>query len=346
MSVPSVSPFPDRSREVRLVRTPVGRLPVASDFEVVAAPLAEPGPEDVLVRNLFFHVYSSIRMLIAGGVEGTPFTPLNPGDTLGSGAVGEVLRAPAGSGLRPGDLVSHWLGFREYAVLPEQACTRLDGTLADPAGYLEQGWTAYASLTRGVQLRGGETVFVTGGASSIGSMAGPIARQLGAGRVIGGTGSAAKAERMVAELGYDAAVVRGGEPLEQQLAKAAPDGVDIVVDNVGGEALAAAVTVANEGARFVLIGALAGQLSPDSDGNSAPVTLDLFPVLLKKITLRGYSADDDTEHEPEWRRKFADWLNEGRISFPHERIRGIEAAPDAIADVIAGRYFGTVLVEV
>jgi 2-alkenal reductase len=331
---------------VRLVRTPVGRLPAASDFEVVTAPPAEPGPGDVLVRNLFFHVYSSVRMLIAGGVEGTPFTPLGPGDALGSAAVGEVVHAPAGSRLRPGDLVGHWLGFREYAVVPEASCTRLDGTLPDPAAYLEQGWTAYAALTRGVDLRPGDTVFVTGGASSIGSMAGQIARLLGAGRVVGGTGSAAKAARMVAELGYDAAVVRGGEPLDKQLAQAAPDGVDVVLDNVGGAPLAAAVTAANEGARFVLIGALAGQLSPETNGDSAPVTLDLFPVLLRKITLRGYSADDDAAHEPEWRRKFGDWLSAGRISFPHERIRGIEAAPDAIEGVIAGRYFGTVLVEV
>lgn len=340
------SPNPRTSREVRLARTPAGRLPEAADFEVVQVPMPTPGSGQVLVRNLFFHVYSSVRMLIAGGVEGTPFTPLRPGDTLGSAAVGEVVQAPADSGLRPGDLVSHWLGFREYCAVSVGACTRLGDVLPDPAAYLSQGWTAYAALTRGVRLRPGDTVFVTGGASSIGSMAGQIARLLGAGRVIGGTGSAAKAEQMVARLGYDAAVVRGGEtPLAEQLAQAAPDGIDVVVDVVGGEPLGAAVATAAEGARFVLIGALAGQLAPETDGNSAPVTLDLFPVLLRKLVLRGYSADDDAEHEPGWIERFGEWLRAGRIVFPHERIQGIEAAPDALAGVIHGRYFGTVLVE-
>ncbi|MBR7831884.1 NADP-dependent oxidoreductase [Actinospica durhamensis] len=341
--MPSV-PRPGSSREVRLVRRPTG-LPAATDFEVVDAALPVLGDGDVLVRNRFFHVHSSVRMLIAGGVEGTPFTPLNPGDTLGSAAVGEVVEAPASSGLREGDLVAHWLGWREYAVLPAAACRRLDGDLPDPAAYLAQGWTAWAALTFGVELRRGETVFVSGGASSIGSMAGQIARLLGAGRVIGSTSSAAKARRMTAELGYDAVVLRGAEPLEEQLAKAAPDGVDVLFDNVGGEQLRAAVAVANEGARFVLIGALAGQLSEDSSGTTAPVTLDLFPVLFKRITLRGYSADDDVEHEPAWDECFSAWLRSGEIVFAHDRVHGIEAGPAALADVIAGRHFGAVIVE-
>ncbi len=341
--MPAVS-RPDSSREVRLVRRPAG-LPAAADFAVVDAPLPALGEGDVLVRNRFFHVHSSVRMLIAGGVEGTPFTPLNPGDTLGSAAVGEVLAAPEGSGLNPGDLVGHWLGWREYAVLPAAACRRLEVELPDPAAHLAQGWTAWAALTFGVDLRQGETVFVSGGASSIGSMAGQIARLLGAGRVVGSTSSTAKARRMTQELGYDAVVIRGAGPLEEQLAKAAPEGVDVLFDNVGGEQLRAAVAVANEGARFVLVGALAGQLSPETSGTTAPVALDLFPVLLKKITLRGYSADDDVEHEAAWNERFGGWLRSGEIVFAHDRVRGIEAGPQALADVIAGRHFGAVIVE-
>jgi NADPH-dependent curcumin reductase CurA len=337
--------LPDMSWEVRLVSQPDG-LPEQEDFEVVQAPLPTPTGDQVLVRNRYFHVFASMRMLIAGAVDGTPFHPIKPGDALAGGAIGEVVLAPEGSSLRPGDLVSHWLGWREYAAVPAAACTVLDDTLPYPAAHLAQGWTAYAALTRGVGIQPGDTVFVSAGASAIGSMAGQIARLLGAGRVVGSTSSPEKGRRMVEELGYDAAVYRGARPITEQLAEAAPDGIDVFFDNVGGEQLRAAVAAAREGARFVLVGALSGQLSPDTQGTSAPVELDTFPILLKKITIRGYSADDDTEAVSEWNSLFGEWLRSGTIAFPHVLVPGIRNAPGALLDVIAGRYFGTVLVEV
>jgi 2-alkenal reductase len=337
--------LPSGSWEVRLAARPDG-LPRLEDFEVVQAALPALTGDQVLVRNRYFHVFASMRMLIAGAVEGTPFRPINPGDTLVGGAVGEVVLAPEDSTLRPGDLVSHWLGWREYAAVSPEACSVLDDTLPYPAAYLGQGWTAYAALTRGVAIQGGDTVFVSAGASAIGSMAGQIARLLGAGRVVGSTSSPEKARRLVDELGYDAAVYRGGEPLADQLAKAAPDGIDVFFDNVGGEQLHAAVTAARYGARFVLVGALSGQLSPDTLGTSAPAELDTFPILLKKITIRGYSADDDAEAIPEWTGLFGEWLRSGEITFPHELVKGIDNGPSTLLDVMSGRYIGTVLIEV
>jgi NADPH-dependent curcumin reductase CurA len=340
-----MSTLPDKSWEVRLASRPAG-LPGPEDFEVVQATLPTLIEDQVLVRNRYFHVFASMRMLIAGAVDGTPFHPIKPGEALVGGAIGEVVLAPEGSTLRPGDLVSHWLGWREYATVPIAACTLLDDTLPYPAACLAQGWTAYAALTRGVMIQGGDTVFVSAGASSIGSMAGQIARLLGAGRVVGSTSSPEKGRRMVEELGYDAAVYRGARPIAEQLAEAAPDGIDVFFDNVGGEQLSAAVAAAREGARFVLVGALSGQLSPDTQGTSAPVELDTFPILLKKITIRGYSADDDVEAIAEWNGLFGEWLRSGEITFPHVVVPGIHNAPGALLDVMAGRYFGTVLVEV
>lgn len=339
---------PHTCREVRLAARPEG-LPGPEHFAVVETPVPVPGPGRVLVRNRFFRVSASLRMMIAQGaenVEGVPFPALSPGDTLAEEAVGEVVSAPTGSGLRPGDLVSHFLGWREYAVVAPSACSRLDGTLPDPVAHLGHGWTAYAALTRGVRIRPGDTVFVSAGGGAIGSMAGQIARLLGAGRVVGSTGSPGKAERLVCELGYDAAVVRGSdEPLAEQLAKAAPDGVDVFLDNVGGDQLRAAVAAAREGARFVVVGALSGQLAAAGTGRTAPVELDSFQLLLKKITIRGYSADDDPEARPEWTRRFGDWLRSGEITFPHVRIAGIRNAPQTLREVIDGRHLGTVVVE-
>jgi 2-alkenal reductase len=210
--------------------------------------------------------------------------------------------------------------------------------------YLAHGWTAYAALTRGVQVRSGDTVFITSAAGAIGSMAGQIARLLGASRVIGSTGDRRKSDRLIHELGYDATVIRGEGSMVEQLSAVAPDGIDILLDNVGGEQLQAAVSAAREGARFVLVGALSGQLAPAGTGRAAPVELDSFQILLKKLTMRGYSADEDPDARIEWEERFAAWLRSGSIIFPHVVLQGIEAGPTAIQNVAEGRYFGTVVV--
>jgi NADPH-dependent curcumin reductase CurA len=331
------------SREVRLATVPSG-LPRAEDFEVVEVPLPVPGEGEVLVRNRFFHVFAALRTLLGGGVEGTPYPPILPGGTLFGAAIGEVVTAPDGSGLRPGELVSHWLGWRDYAVLATADCTPLGDALPDPVAHLAQGRTAYGALTRGVKVESGDTVFVSGGAGSVGSLAGRIARLLGAGRVVGSTGSPEKAKRMVAELGYDAALVSGEGPLPEQLAAAAPGGIDVLFDNVGGEDLRAAVAAARRGARFVLVGALSGQLATDGSGTSAPVELDVYQLILKQITMRGYSAMGDPDVQPEWIDRFGGWLRSGAIDFPYVRVEGIEQAPRALYEAMTGRHLGTVVV--
>ncbi len=150
---------------------------------------------------------------------------------------------------------------------------------------------------------------------------------------------------MVSELGYDAVVVRGAEPIADQLAKAAPDGIDVLVDNVGGEQLQAAVAAASPGARFALVGALSGQLSPDGNGTTAPVEIDSFQLILKRIAIRGFSGQEDPTARPEWNERFGDWLRSGRITFPHVRIQGIENGPRALHEVMGGQHLGTVIVE-
>lgn len=341
LSIPSIS------REVKLKSYPRS-LPRADNFEVVSVPTPSPASDEVLVCNRYTRAAASLRMMVSEGaesVEGVPFPALHPGDTLAEEALGEVLTAPAGSGISPGDLVIHHVGWRQYAAVPIRACTVLKKELPDSAAYLSHGWTAYAALTRAARLRRGELVFVTSAAGAIGSMAGQIARLLGAGRVIGSTGSEEKADRLVRELGYDAVVLRGKEPIAVQLAKAAPGGIDVVIDNVGGEQLQAAVVAAREGARIVVMGALSGQLASEGTGRTAPVELDSFQILLKKLTLRGYSADKNPEMREEWTTRFGPWLRSGTISFPHVISKGIDTAPGVLQGVAEGRYFGTVIVE-
>ncbi|QCP53616.1 NADP-dependent oxidoreductase [Trinickia violacea] len=338
-------------REVRL-KARLKSLPTPGDFEVVTAYAPDVGPQDVLVRNRYFLISASLRAMVSEGAEdvpGVPFPCLSAGDVLRGEALGEVLSAPAGSGLSPGDRVTHFHGWRDYAAVPVQACQRVGQALPEPAGYLGylgHGWTAYAALTRGVSICPGDTVFVSSAAGAIGSMAGQIARRLGARRVIGSTSSRDKARRLVSELGYDDAVIRGGgASFADQLLDAAQGGIDVLVDSVGGEQLQAAVTVAREGARFVILGALSGQLAATGTGRTAPVEIDSIQFLLKRITMRGYSADDNPEAKDEWFERFAQWLRAGEVAFPHTVIDGLDDAPAALCDTVDGRYLGTVLVK-
>jgi len=336
---------PRTSREIRLAAYPDG-LPKPADLAIAETPVPVPGPGEVLVRNRFFTVFAALRTLLGGGVQGAPLPGLHLGDTLFGPAIGEVAAAPAGSDLRPGDLVRHMLGWREYSVVPAADCRPAGGPLPDPVAHLAQGVTAYGALARTARIKPGDVVFVSGGAGSVGSMAGQIARLLGAGQVIGSTGSSRKAEQMIDGLGYDAVVVRGAAPLAEQLAIAAPDGIDVVVDNVGGEDLQAAVAAARRSARFALVGALSGQLAPGGSGTTAPVEIDSFQLILKQVTMAGYSAGGDAGLRSEWEERFAGWLRSGVIQFPHVRVEGIEQAPQALHDVLAGRYLGTVIVAV
>ncbi|MFH9421369.1 MDR family NADP-dependent oxidoreductase [Streptomyces sp. NPDC017529] len=332
--------LPATHREVRLTGRPEG--PLTDDlFEVVEVPVPRPGPGQVLVRNTTMAVAAVMRTLM-DEVTNVPMPSFVPGEALYGSAIGEVAEAPGGE-YAPGDLVEHNLGWREYALVDAAALQRRDpDLLPDPAAYLSQGPTAYMGVVRGADVRPGDTVFVSGAAGGVGSLAGQIARLRGAARVIGSTGSQRKADHLVKELGYDAAVIRGAGPIEEQLREAAPDGLDAVFDNVGGEQLQAAIALANRGARIALVGALSTQLA---DSGRHTTEIDTLSLLARSVTLRGVALYDHPEVIDEWNEEFGRGLKEGSLTFPHARLHGIEEAPRALQELIAGRHLGAVLVE-
>lgn len=332
--------MPTTHRLVRLTRRPAG-LPAPEDFALARAPMPTREAGHVLVRNTHFLVFPGLRTLIGGETRDVPLPPLRPGDTLFGPAIGEVVDGP----LEKGQLVLHLQGWRDYATPAAQECRPLADVLPDPVAHLAQGAAAYGALTRLAEVREGDTVFVTGAAGAVGTMAGQIARLLGAARVIGSTGSPDKARRLERELGYDATVLRAAAPLGPQLAEAAPDGIDVVLDTVGGEQLTAAVHAANRGARFALVGALDGQLAPDRAGGSAPAELDTYRLLTRGIRIAGYSGVDHPDVEAEWEVRFGDWLRAGDIRFPFTTVHGMERAPEALPRLIGGRSFGAAVVE-
>ncbi|TJZ56971.1 NADP-dependent oxidoreductase [Streptomyces piniterrae] len=338
--------LPRTAREVRLAARPDG-LPEPRHFAVVRRPLTDPVPGRVLVRNEHFLVFPGLRTLIGGETEGLPLPALASGDTLFGPAVGEVLAAPGDGPFRPGDRVVHMAGWRDHALLPAADVTPVDPALPTPVAHLAQGSAPYGALTRVAPVRTGDVVLVTGAAGAVGTLAGQIARLLGAARVIGSTGSPHKADRLVRELGYDHVLLCGPEypPFAEQLRAAAPDGVDVVLDSVGGEQLAAALGAARQGARVAVVGALAGQLDADRGGGTAPVEIDTFRLLVRGVSLGGYLGTDHPGVGAEWLERFGGWLRSGAIRFPYSTVEGIDRAARALPELIAGRHFGAVVVR-
>src|SRR3954447_19729870 len=193
------------NREIRLRSRPHG-WPTADNFELVETPVPEPGDGQVLVRNLFMSVDPAMR----GRMNDVRsyVAPFEVGRPLEGGAVGEVV-ASRSDRVNVGDTVLHAKGWRDHVVLGADHVRVVDPQAAPVTAYLGvlgmTGLTAYAGLTAIAGLEKGETVFVSGAAGAVGSVAGQLARLLGAGRVVGSAGSAEKVAWLTGELGFDAA---------------------------------------------------------------------------------------------------------------------------------------------
>lgn len=335
--------LPTTHREVRLADQSGGTVG-PEHFEVAETHLPTPnGTSQLLVCNRLMSVTAVMRSLMHHTPD-LPMPAFELGEPLWGPAIGEVITAPPRSALNPGDLVEHSLGWREYAAPEADDARPVDlRTLPTLDAHLSQGFTAWLGVTRGARVRAGDTVFITGAAGGVGSLAGQFARLHGAAQVIGSTSSPQKAERLEKELGYDAVVLRDSEtPIADQLRRAAPKGIDAVFDNVGGEQLSSALSLANVGARVAVVGSLSAQL----DGTFASLTeIDTGALVTRRVTLRGIAGMDHLDALGEWTEEFGRALRTGEITVPHTRFTGVDQAPRALCELLAGHHVGTVLVE-
>jgi NADPH-dependent curcumin reductase CurA len=203
------------------------------------------------------------------------------------------------------------------------------------------GLTAYVGLVDGAQLREGDVVWVSAAAGAVGSLAAQIAKLRGH-YVIGSAGSPAKVRHLLDELGLDAAFDYHDGPVEELLREAAPDGIDVYFDGVGGDHLRAALAVMRPWGRIALCGAISEYESAEPQ----PGPDNLFQAVANNLTLRGFRASAYLHRFPEARRELGAYLAEGRLSYRETIVDGLEHAPDALIRMLNGDTTGKTLVRI
>ncbi|MFI9273719.1 NADP-dependent oxidoreductase [Kitasatospora sp. NPDC052896] len=332
---------PATAREWHLVSRPNG-WPVASDFELVEAPVRQPEPGEILVRNAYLSVDPYMRGRMNDVKSYVP--PFQLGQVMDGGAVGHVV-ASAAEGFQVGDAVLHGLGWREYATVPAKHVVKVDEARAPLSYYLGvlgmPGLTAYAGLLEVASFKEGDAVFVSGAAGAVGSLVGQIAKLKGAKRVIGSAGSAEKVARLVADYGFDAAFNYKDGPVAEQLAAAAPEGIDVYFDNVGGDHLEAAIGALNVHGRATLCGAIA-----QYNETGAPAgPRNLVQAIGKRLRLQGMLVRDHADLQQQFVAEVAGWLKDGSLRYDETVRDGVENAVDAFLGLLRGDNTGKMVVR-
>ncbi len=327
------------NREVRLAARPQG-WPTLETFELAEVPVPEAADGEVLVRNIYMSVDPYMRGRMNAAKSYAP--PYEVGKAMYGGAVGQVVtsRAPE---VTEGSFVRTGLGWREYAVLPARHCEPVDPSAGPLSAYLGvlgmPGMTAYVGLFEIGKAQPGETVFVSAASGAVGSIVGQLARLHGC-RVVGSAGGPEKVAFLRDELGFDAAIDYREGGLTEALLAAAPEGVDVYFDNVGGEHLQAALAAMNPFGRLAECGMISQYNEP------TPGPDNLFFVVGKKLTMRGFIVSDHADRAADFVRDVGGHLREGRLVARETVVEGIEAAPQALLDVLrGGTHLGKLVVR-
>jgi NADPH-dependent curcumin reductase CurA len=321
------------NRRIVLASRPQG-VPTPANFRLEQTPLPEPGEGQVLLRTLYLSLDPYMRQLMD---EVPP--AYAPRVELGSPMVGGTVNRVVASrhpGFREGELVLGNAGWQDYA-LSDGSDLRALGDMKQPSlalgGLGMPAFTAYVGLLDIGQPRGGETVVVAAATGAVGSIVGQLARLKGA-RVIGIAGGADKAAFAREQLGFDVALDRHDPQLAQKLAQAAPDGIDVYFENVGGAVFDAVLPLLNVGARVPVIGVIA-----DYNRHGAAAGPDRLPramatILQKRIRMQDFS------------REMSAWVWEGKVKVFEDLLEGLQQAPSGLIGLLQGSNFGKLVVRV
>ena len=328
-----------RNREIRLAARPHGQ-PTAADFTLVQTELEPLQDQQVLVRNRFMSVDPYMRGRMNEGPSYVP--PFALGKPLDGGAIGEVLESRARE-FKPGDVVVSNFGWREAFVATAPELHPVDGALQPLSVHLGAlgmtGMTAWAGLNL-VKVKSGDIVFISGAAGAVGSVAGQLAKLRGC-RVLGSAGSAEKVKFLREECGFDGAFDYKAAPLLNQLNRAAPDGIDVYFDNVGGDALEAALSALRIHGRIIACGGI----SRYNDDKPRPGPANLFNMTTNRLTMKGLIVSDWLDRRDEFEKEVGGYFRAGKLRSQETVVVGLEQAVDAFLGLFSGKNLGKMVVR-
>jgi NADPH-dependent curcumin reductase CurA len=328
------------NRQIVLAATPQGKLG-EENFRMIesAAPAAKDG--ELLLRVLYISLDAANRAWMQGA---TYRSAVEAGNVMAGGAVAEVVEARAPD-FAPGDLVFADTGWQDYAALPAKVCMKLPAL--KPITHLLSvygvaGLTAYFGLLKIGDPKPGETVVVSAAAGSVGSLVGQIAKIKGA-RVVGIAGGAAKCDWLTRDLGFDAAVDYKAGPLFKTLKDAAPNGIDVYFDNVGGDVFETCLFQMNNHGRIVCCGSVS-----QYDGAPSPHGPRGVPGLfvVKRLSVKGFIVSDYYAERGAALAALQSWVGSGKLKVQEDIMNGLEATPRALIGLLAGDNRGKRMVKV
>jgi len=316
-------------------------MPEPADFELCIVGIPEVPEGMVLLKAVLISVDPYLR----GKMSGTKSPAFEVGEAISSRLIAEVVESKH-AGFRKGQLVIHYLEWKEYQLSDGRGLSIVDPDAAPLSAHLGvlgiTGLSAWFALADIGKPRQGETLVVSGAAGAVGSIAGQIGQLMGC-RVVGIVGTDQKAALIKEGFGFDEAVnYRTSPDIRAAIAAVCPGGVDIYFDNVGGPVSYGVLANINPYGRVIVCGAISNY-----NDTVQPMAEDLLPMVVYKfLTVRGFLIGDHAAHFAEGLSKIAGWLQEGKLRYTETVLEGFERLPEALIGLFEGRNAGKMIVRV
>lgn len=330
------------NKTILLNKRPNGK-PQESDFKFTTEAKPEVDSGEVLLKTKYVSVDPYMRGRMSDAESYVPPFQLNK--PVESGIIAEVIESKNDS-FSKGDFVSGMLDWKEYQTNDGKNLLKVDGDKAPLSAYLGvlgmTGLTAYHGLTEIGKPKEGETIVVSGAAGAVGSIVGQIGKNLGC-RVIGIAGTDEKVDMLKSKFGFDATInYKTTEDMTKAIAEAAPNGVDVYFDNVGGTISDGVHANINRFGRIVVCGAISLYNS-----TSMPTGPRVEPFLIKKsVLMQGFIVSNFADKFPEGMDKLSQWLKAGKLDFSETIVEGFDNIPNAFIDLFEGKNKGKMIVKI
>ena len=332
----------EMNHQVRLAARPAG-MPKSGDWQSTEEAVPAAGDGQIVVKTMYLSLDPAMRGWMNDGKSYIP--PVGIGEVMRAGGAGRVIES-RNTKFAVGEFVTGMFGVQEYALSDGRGVTKVNTALAPLPVYLGTlgmpGMTAYFGLLDIGKPKAGETVVVSGAAGAVGTVVGQIAKIKGC-RVVGIAGGADKCSYLTTELGFDAAIDYKSEDVKKALRAAAPAGIDVYFDNVGGDILDAALTQINRSARIIICGAI----SQYNNTTSVKGPSNYLSLLVNRASMTGMVVFDYADRYADGGREMAGWMAEGKLKSREQIVKGgVAAFPDTLLMLFRGENTGKLVLEV